>query len=762
MKNKFLLLFILAASTLFAQEKMFTLDNTVFGGRDGLAPQRLSQLNWIENTNEYYYVDKSGSVETLMRAKPTDKGAGKKVIDLTALNDLIRQFNIQGGGTLQMFPSIKWKNANSFSFESEKHIFIYDTKTKKLSWDTKKVFTTTGENFDVSSSGHTAYTEGNNLLVHFVFGDGAKIYKVSEEKNENIVFGKSVHRDEFGIFKGTFWSPSGNLLAFYRMDQTMVTDYPVLDMTVQPAKANMVKYPMAGGTSHEVTVGVFNVATQKTVYLKTTGPADQYLTNIAWSPDNKYVFIAVVNRDQNHLWLNRYNAETGDFEKTLFEETDPKYVHPMTPMVFVPGHPNQFIWQQQLCSDKNPDGLNSLLLFDTDGKLITNLTPIITITDYLSPQEKIALAPHLAKNITEVYGFDSKGEILYFQAAPIGTCERSVYSIELNGKRKLKKLTDATGTHAAIFSQDKKYFIDTYSSVDVPCVQAIYDNNWKQVKLLNTAPNPLVNIAPNIRINAEYFKGSNRVKLFTIKAADGVTDLWCRMILPTDFDLTQKYPAMTYLYNGPNVQLVTNSWLGGADFFLYYMSQQGFVVFTVDGRGSDNRGMKFEQATFRNLGKEEMADQEKGAQYLKSLKYVDAKRMAVFGWSFGGFVTTTLMVKKPDLYKCGVAGGPVIDWSYYEVMYTERYMDTPQTNPDGYKESNLLNYAGNLKGKLLQIHGTIDDVVVWQHSLMFQKACVDKKTQCDYYVYPGHPHNVRGKDRVHLYTKISQYIIANT
>ncbi len=746
MKNKFLLLFILAASTLVAQEKMLTLDQTVFGSRDGLAPQRLTQLNWIAGTNEYYFIDKSGPVETLMRSKPTDKSAGKKVLDLNELNSLVRQ----SIATVEFktFPVIEWKNATSFSFETDKNEFIYDTNTKKLSSDTKKTFSTSGENFDVSASGHTAYTEGNNLRVQYVFGDGAKILNVSNEKNESIVFGKSVHREEFGISKGTYWSPNGNLLAFYRMDQTMVTDYPIMDITAQPAKANLIKYPMAGASSHEVTVGVFNVKTEQVVYLKTEGPKDQYLTNIAWSPDNKYVFIAVLNRDQNHLWLNRYNAETGAFEKTLFEETDSKYVEPMNPMLFVPGRPDQFVWQRNSVAAENPYGLNSLCLYNTEGKLLKALS--------------ITQINGIGENVTEVYGFDPKGTTLYYQAAPFGSCDKVIGYYDLKNNEKTMSI-GLYGTHNAIFSADKKYYIETYSSVDVPCIQSIREGTKRtQVKVVLTAPNPLVTIAPNVRLNMNYFKGSNRVKLFTIKAADGETDLWCRMILPTDFDSTKKYPAMTYLYNGPHAQLVTNSWLGGADFFLYYMSQQGFVVFTVDGRGSGNRGMKFEQAVFRNLGKEEAADQEKGAQYLKSLKYVDGNRMAVFGWSFGGFVTTTLMVKKPDLYKCGVAGGPVIDWSYYEIMYTERYMDTPQTNPEGYKESNLLNYAGNLKGKLLQIHGTVDDVVVWQHSLMFQKACIDKKTQCDYYVYPGHPHNVRGKDRVHLYTKISEYIISNT
>ncbi len=743
MKFKILLLLLLSSTTFLAQEKILTLDNVVFAGRQGFTPQRLPQLNWITNTYEYYYINRSGAMEILMRGKATDKSPAKKVVDLNELNSLLRDMKMTGIGGMNSFPIITWKNATEFSFDLEAFNFTFNTKTKLFVSKANPVFPKEADNLDAADvSGNTAYTIGNNLWVHSNSGDAA----VSNENNENIVFGKSVHREEFGISKGIFWSPSGNLLAFYRMDQTMVTDYPVLDLSVQPAKANLIKYPMAGGTSHQVTVGVYNFATKKIIYLKTEGPKDQYLTNIAWSPDNKYVFIAVLNRDQNHLWLNRYNATTGEFEKTLFEETDPKYVHPMHTMQFVPNHPDQFIWQRELVSEENTLGANAIYLYSTDGKLIKQLS----ITSGSS-----------TASVIEIYGFDPTGTTIYYKAAPINSCDKLIYAFDF-AKGLKWVLPSKSGTHSAIFSADRKYYLDTYSSVDIPTIQSIYDGSNKEIKVLLTAENPLVNKDPRIKLNMEYFKGSNRFKLFTIKAADGITDLWCRMILPMDFDSTKKYPSLTYLYNGPNVQLVSNSWMGGMDFFLYYMSQQGYIIFTVDGRGSDNRGMKFEQATFQHLGTQEVADQEKGAQYLKSLKYVDGKRNAVFGWSFGGFMTTSLMVKKPDLFKCGVAGGSVIDWSYYEVMYTERYMDTPQTNPEGYKEANLLNYAGNLKGKLLQIHGTIDDVVVLQHSLLFQKACVDAKTQCDYYLYPGHPHNVSGKDRVHLYTKVSQYIITNT
>ncbi|CAN5213769.1 S9 family peptidase [soil metagenome] len=751
MKIRIILLFILANIILFAQERMLTLDNTVFPARDGFIPQHLAQLNWILNTNEYYYIERQGAQETLIRSNPNEKGTGKKIINNLELNTKLSELHLSPVGSVMIFPIIKWTTTSAFQFEYGETICTYNTGSKKLTSVKKKALPEGAENQDeAEGTGYIAYTQKNNLWIHAPQIDGTFETPVSTETNENILYGHSVHREEFGIYKGTFWSPSGNLLAFYRMDQTMVTDYPILDLSVQPAKTKMIKYPMAGGTSHQVTVGIYNVGTKKIVYLATGEPKEQYLTNIAWSPDNKYVYIAVLNRDQNHLWLNRYNAETGALEKTLFEETDPKYVHPVHTMIFVSGHPDEFIWQRQLVSAENPLGLNAMYLYNTEGKLLRQVSGTATDCKDCLPVE-----------VTDVYGFDLKGNTIYFQGAPAHSCEKQIYAADLTLGNKWSA-PKVTGTHSAQFSTDKKYYIDTYSAIDVPCIQSIYDGTNAQAKLLLTAANPLIQIDPRVKLDMNYFKGSNRFKLFTIKAADGETDLWCRMILPSNFDSTKKYPTMTYLYNGPNVQLVTNSWMGGMDFFCYYMSQQGYVVFTVDGRGSGNRGMKFEQATFRHLGTEEIADQEKGLQFLKSKSYVDQKRNAVFGWSYGGFMTTSLMVKKPDLFKCGVAGGPVIDWSYYEVMYTERYMDTPQTNPEGYKESNLLNYAGNLKGKLLQIHGTIDDVVVWQHSLLFQKATVDAKTQCDYYVYPGHEHNVRGKDRVHLYTKVSQYIIANT
>lgn len=737
MKKNIALLFSALLFISVCAQKNLTLDEVVLN-RARLSPTNLQDLQWITGTNNYSWVRTLGVGEELV----SSSGNGSKVtvlVTLVELNAKIQQAAITALATEKYFPLVHWINASQFYYDSQDYRVTYDVKSKALKAVKREFFPAGAENHDQSAvSGMTAFTVNNNL---FVMKDGQSL-QVTNDLDPGIVNGKSVHREEFGIYKGTFWSPSGKSLAFYRMDETMVTQYPILEIGSLPATARMIRYPMAGGKSHHVTLGVYNTETGKTVFMNTGEPAEQYLTNIAWSPDNKWIYIAIVNRGQDHLWLNRYNAETGAFDKTLFEETDKEWVQPMYTLKFVPGHADQFVWNSER------DGYNALYLYKTDGTLINQLTPSAT------SKNVPAVFPAASNGIcivTEVYGFDPKGTTVYFQAAPAGSINRQILSVNLSkGISSLKALTPYDGTSAAKFSSDYSQFICDFSNVTTPRIITVRKNDGTVSGTLHTAPNPL----------AAY--NACTVKLFTITSADGSTPLWCRMFLPAGFDSTKKYPSLTYVYNGPNVQTVVNTWLGGNDLFLYYMAQQGFVVFTVDGRGSDNRGLDFEQVIHRHLGVNEIADQKMGSNYLKSQKWIDGNRMAVYGWSYGGFMTTSMMTRTPDVYRCGVAGGAVIDWAYYEVMYTERYMDTPQENPEGYKEANAINYVQNLKGKLLQIHGTSDDVVVWQHTLMYTQAAVSKGVQTDYYMYPGHLHGVRGKDRIHLLTKISSYVIDNT
>ena len=542
----------------------------------------------------------------------------------------------------------------------------------------------------------------------------------------NIVLGESVHRNEFGINGGLFWSPKQSKLAFYRMDQSMVVDYPLVNTRAREAEPMPIKYPMAGMQSHWVTVGVYEPATEKLVYLNTARDTtvherEMYLTNISWSPDERYVYIAKVNREQNHMWLEQYDATTGAFVKTLFEETDPRYVEPCEPMIFTPKG-DQFLWFSMR------DGYKHLYLYNADGSLVKQVT----------------------KGEYEVEGFiqfDKKGENIFVYANKDNLAGRDAYRVNLK-KGTMDRLTGGKGTNTVVINADGTRMVCAYSAVDVPAA-AYY-----------------LNIAPRKYPEPYYFYRSENplkdyamptVKLGTIKAADGKTDLYYRLITPPNMKPGEKYPTLVYVYGGPHSQLVTDSWLAGGNLYFLRLAQQGYVVFTLDNRGTDNRGFEFESCTHRRLGEIEMADQMEGVKFLQSLPYVDKDRMGVEGWSFGGFMTITMKLAHPEVFKVGCAGGPVIDWKWYEIMYGERYMDTPQENPEGYEAASLLGKAKNLEGRLLVIQGAEDNTVVPQHSTEFIERCINNYKQVDYFAYPHHEHNVLGRERLHLYQKMFQY-----
>ncbi|HYK75872.1 MAG TPA: S9 family peptidase, partial [Daejeonella sp.] len=693
MKKIFLLGGILAFITSFtlAQQKQLSMEDAFLNVRTTLAPQNLKQLGWIKGTDDLSYTDTRQGRQMLVK-KSARSNQESELLDLDQLNKA-------GNLNLASFPAIRWISATQFAFAAPQKELIYDLKTGQVSVSAERNLPKEAANQDLNPKQNLiAFTINNNLFIT----DGKQEKAITNDSNEHIVNGQSVHRQEFGINKGTFWSPKGNYLAFYRMDETMVADYPVIDWTARPAKNTNVKYPMAGEKSHEVTLGVYSVATGKIVFLKTGEPKEQYLTNIAWSPDEAYIYIAVLNRDQNHMKLNRYNAQSGEFEKTLFEETDEKYTEPMHPMVFVPGNPEQFIWQSER------DGYNHLYLYNSQGKLIRQLTKGKWV-------------------VTNFEGFDPSGKKAFFTSTISSPITRDFCSVELKSA-KIIRITSQEGTHAAVLNDQGTLVLDQFSNQTTPRQWQVYATDGKKINTLFTAENPL----------KDYQLGE--MNIFTIKNDQG-DDLYCRLYKPVNFDASKKFPVVVYQYGGPHAQMINNTWNGGSgDLWFQYLAQRGFVVFTLDNRGSYNRGKAFEQAIFRHLGDVELQDQLKGVAYLKNLPYIDASRMGLMGWSYGGFLTTSMMTRYPGVFKAAVAGGPVIDWSYYEIMYGERYMDTPEQNPEGYKNSNVINHLDNLSGKLLVIHGAQDATVVWQHSMMLLKAAVDKGKQIDYMVYPGHEH----------------------
>ncbi len=595
-----------------------------------------------------------------------------------------------------------------------------------------------------------AYLKGSNLYVRAFQAANSQTmtkekkshdFQLTTDGSREIVYGQSVHRDEFGITKGTFWSPNGERLAFYRMDQSMVTDYPQVDIPEigfgHPETQSCIatpapdKYPMTGETSHQVTVGVFDCLTGKTIYLKAGDPTDRYFTNIAWSPDSKTIYMFELNRDQNDCRLTAYDAETGEKTGELYRETNEKYVEPLHPIMFLPWDGNSFIMQSR------KDGYNHLYLctLDKHGSRMASNTESLEIKQLTSGKWEVM----------EVIGFNTKHKSIIIASNECSPIQRNIFVVDTKTGKRAMMDDCGKGWHNATLSENGQYIYDNYSTPTVPRKIAIVNiENGKRTPFF-TAENPWKGY--NV---PEYSCGS-------IKAADGETDLFWRMVKPTNFDPQKKYPTIIYVYGGPHAHNVDARWNYSSRGWETYMAEKGYLLFILDNRGSENRGKVFEQATFRQLGQIEMQDQMKGVEYLKSLPYVDADRMGVHGWSFGGFMTISLMTHYPEVFKVGVAGGPVIDWHWYEVMYGERYMDTPQTNPEGYKKTSLLYQAKNLKGKLQIIQGLNDVTVVPQHCLTFLKACIAAGTQPDFFVYPGEPHNMRGHQSTHLHERISQY-----
>lgn len=735
------------------EKKTFTLNDVIPGGDNyfNLVPKSMPGLQWwgdicvrtdIENIKK---IDtKSGKESILVTLEEVNEALknGKMPYKLTG--------HIKPLRTL-MAASLPWGDRNVITFTQyddrtpgQKYMIWYDFSKKKI----VNLFNLQGEgptNFDFcKENGYMAYTIGNDLYVAHE-GDFSSMVnpKVTgnQQQEKDVVYGQAVHRNEFGIMKGTFWSPKGTYLAFYRMDQSMVTDYPQVNTTARIAELVPDKYPMAGMTSHKVTVGIYNVKDGKTIYLQAGDPTDRYFTNISWGPDEKSVFVIELNRDQNHAQLVQYDAVSGQKIGVLYEEKHTRYVEPQHPLIFLPWDDSQFIYRTQR------DGFNHLYLMDTKTKLKGEWKTGKDSEDQYC--EYLKTIPLTEGNwlVQDVLGFNAARKEIIIASTEISPLQTNIFSLNVkNGKRTLIGMED--GTHQAKLSASGTYLIDYFTSNNVPREISILPTTGKKGTTLFTATDPL---KENYNLP--------EITVGTIKAADGETDLYYRLIKPVNFDPNKKYPAIIYVYGGPHAQMIHNTRFYDARGWDLYMAQQGYVMLTVDNRGSDNRGIKFENCTFRHLGTEEMKDQVQGAKFLQSLPYVDADKIGVHGWSFGGFMTTNLMLTYPDIFKVGVAGGLVIDWQFYEVMYGERYMDTPQANPEGYKESNLRLKAGNLKGRLEVIIGGMDPTCVPQHSISFLRACIDAGTHPDFFIYPEDGHNMMGRDRVHLHEHITRYFL---
>tara|TARA_B110000259_G_C14031059_1_gene406677 strand:+ start:429 stop:2645 length:2217 start_codon:yes stop_codon:yes gene_type:complete len=732
MKNILLLLVLFITSFTFSQGekaikiadfeelitlKELTLNDAVLGYYKGLYPSGISSLKFIDGTDDYmYYEDKA----YIIKDAATQKEKMKLDID----------FFQKDFPEIKSVPRISEINKEVMVIDeiSKTTIYTYagENKGNKVMIETPEG--ADNESFNLNAQA-IAYTLDNNLFL--ATAKNSKI-TIVENEDKNIVTGQAIHRYEFGISKGIFWSPNGNYIAFYQKDETDVADYPLLNINVTPGEVNSIKYPMAGQKSEYGKVGIYSIKksskgflglVKRKMNLNTGGKKDDhYLTNLTWGPNEKSIFIAEVNREQNHMHFNEYSVKGKNKERTVFEEKHDKWMEPENPGFFSTYKENIMLWMSE------KDGFMNLYKVNIENGSWTALT------NFKFP-------------ITSYIGMTKNGAHVFVQATGTDGREKHIYKVDIT-TGKTTQVTTVNGNHNAQFSSTGNYILDSYSNTTTPKVVQVIETTTLKKEVLKTAENPV----------KEYKMATMEMGELIAKSGE---KLYSRMFKPADFDASKKYPVLIYVYGGPHAQMITNSWGGGASIWMHWMANQGYIVYTVDGRGSANRGFGFENQIHRQVGEVEMEDQLTGVEYLKSLPYVDGKRLAVHGWSYGGFMTTSLMLRHPGVFTTAVAGGPVIDWKWYEIMYGERYMDTPEENPEGYKKNSLMQYVKNLDGKLLTIHGTIDDVVVMQHNLALVKQSVTDGIQMDFFAYPMHPHNVRGKDRVHLMTKILNYVIEN-
>lgn len=558
-----------------------------------------------------------------------------------------------------------------------------------------------------------SFTSGNAL--HLLDYEG-KTQLVYREECADVLSGAVPSRDEFGIGQGAYWSPDGGKLAFYIVDQSKISAYPLVRIQDPVAELEMIKYPVAGSKSETVRLAVYDLATGTIVRLAPSEWEESYLTCVTWSPDAGHLYSMEVHRSQKYCRLRSYSAVNGQLERTLFDEKDDKYVEPQHPLFFLPdGH---FVWQSRR------DGYNHLYLYNATGRLVRQLTKG-------------------SFEVTKLCGYLDETDELLLLSTFSSPLNRDLCAVRVSDAS-FRRISKDGGTHSVAVSPKSGYFIDSFSSSENPGCAVLRNLKGGNGRLLNRAANPYEGYEVPVVEIGSFERGGD--------------EIFYRIVRPSRMEHGKRYPLAYYVYGGPHVQLIRNEWGAGMKGFEQMMALNDYVVMSIDPHGSDNRGKAFEQRIWRNIGAVQMEDYRYSIEWLlRKRSYVDSNRMGVYGWSFGGFMAMRLMLRSPWLFALGVAGGPVVDWSFYEVMYTERYMGKPTENPDGFAENNMRRYVENLSGDLLLVHCDNDPVVLWQNTLSFLQAAVSAARQVDYAVYPGHKHNVQGPDRVHLMLKIKHY-----
>ncbi len=715
--TRIVVLFLIASSSLFAQQKEITLEE-IWGG--AFRTEGLDVLRSLDNGTQYSVLnyDRTNKASTIDVYNYTD---GEKVKTLLNTNDL---------------PGIEYIISYEFSDDESKLLlstqlqqiyrrsslgtfYVYDLNSKALTLVSENkiqepTFTRDGTK--------VAYGYENNLYIKDL-SDGKTIQVTTDGKKNSIINGITdwVYEEEFAFVRAFDWNRAGDKLAYIKFDETEVPRFSmdVYKEGLYPTQ-QVFKYPKAGDPNAKVSLHIYDLATGKTNAINLSDYNSYYIPRIKWTNDSNILSAQLTNRHQNVVDLVFVNAQDNSTQLIL-EETDDAYIDITDNLTFL--NDNSFIWTSE------QSGWNHIYHYDKNGKLINQITDG-------------------EWEVTNYYGFDQNTGRIYYQSSENGSINRDVYSILRSGKNKVR-LSNRTGTNSASFSADYTYFINTFSDTETPYTYTLHDS--KTGKLLRE-------IKDNSKLKDQLNDYVLSPKEFSTIRVNG-NDLNMYMIKPKDFDPNKEYPLFMYQYSGPGSQQVANRWNGTNDYWHQMLAQQGYIIVCVDGRGTGLKGSDFKQVTQKELGKYEVEDQISAAQQLGALPYIDADRIGIWGWSYGGFMSSNCLFQGADTFAMAIAVAPVTSWRFYDTIYTERYMATPQENPTGYDENSPITHVDKLEGDFLLVHGSADDNVHVQNTMRLIEALVQADKDFDWLIYPDKNHGIYGGNtRLHLYKKMTDFI----
>ncbi|ALW84878.1 peptidase S9 [Hymenobacter sedentarius] len=723
----------LTSSPIYAQQKLpLTLED--IWAKPTFRSASVPGFNWM-NDGRYYSALEGGS---LVQHEVT---TGKALQTLVAATDLqlpgaTKPLEVDGYSFNANEQKILFTTGTEpiYRHSARASYYVFDRGTKKLtplSAGGKQGYAT------FSPDGQrVAFTRDNNVFVTDLATMKETAVTTNGVKN-NLINGSAdwVYEEEFGFAQGFFWSPDSKQIAFYTFDESQVPEYDMQEWGSLYPKEYRFKYPKAGEKNSVVSVSTYDVASARTVKMDVGPEPNQYIPRVMWTTAPNTLSIQRLNRLQNKLEILHANATTGS-TRVVLTDTNPAYVEINDDLRYLAGG-KQFVFTSE------KDGYQHLYLHDMNGKQVRQLTK--------GPWE-----------ISQINGFDPKTGYVYYTSTEGSALQRHLYRINLKGSGK-KRISDAgNGTDVVNMSPDTKYFLNIHSSAGVPAVTSLREGSTgKVVKTLEG----------NAKLRetlSQYDLG--KLEFLTFKTSEGV-ELNAWMIKPSNFDPNKKYPVLMHVYGGPSfgsgsTQTVLDNAGGGTAFTNYLwhqmLAEKGYIVVSVENRGTSGRGSAFRKSTYANLGKLETIDQGEGAKYLATLPYVDKSRIGIWGWSYGGYMTSLAMTKNADLFKMGIAVAPVTNWRYYDTVYTERYLKTPQENPAGYDENSPVQFAQNLKGKFLLVHGTGDDNVHFQNSIAFVDALIKANKDYQTLYYPNRNHGIAGGNtRLHLYRQMTNFVLQN-